>query len=418
MANLSVDIEISGVLIPVGRILGATSDLARFEYFSSYIYEQNGKPISFSLPIQEAPFSPEQTRAFFEGLLPEGRTRQSIANAIHVDEDDYVSLLALLGDECFGALRITPEGSEQKPAAYSKLDYAEILDLAQNGFQASSAVVAQSRFSLPGSTSKVGLYYDPDNGGWFLPLGSAPSTHIVKQGNPLHKNTVINEQLCMMTAANLGLETSDSFIATPDKSDSEDILFATARFDRMFGERNQVVDGLAVPFRLHQEDFAQALGIPSSRKSEPNGEHYLKRMFDLLRTCSPNPVQDQSKLWLLCIFNWLIGNCSNNIKNVSLLYSDDLGYAKLSPAYDIICTRMYPENGRQMSISIDGIYDIENINREHFEAEAKLLGFGKKLAMQIFDAVNDQFKSALNKATEELVAYGYPEAERIASAIL
>ena len=38
-----------------------------------------------------------------------------------------------------------------------------------------------------------------------------------------------------------------------------------------------------VPLRLHQEDFAQALGITASQKYEKNGKDYLADAFELIK---------------------------------------------------------------------------------------------------------------------------------------
>ena len=41
------------------------------------------------------------------------------------------------------------------------------------------------------------------------------------------------------------------------------------------------------------------------------------------------------------MFNYLIGNTDNHIKNLSLLYSEDLKSIRLAPAYDIVSTVIY-----------------------------------------------------------------------------
>lgn len=46
--------------------------------------------ISLSLPLQKESFSPKQTKIFFDGLLPEGFTRKTVACWMHLDEEDYV----------------------------------------------------------------------------------------------------------------------------------------------------------------------------------------------------------------------------------------------------------------------------------------------------------------------------------------
>ena len=53
----------------------------------------------------------------------------------------------------------------------------------------------------------------------------------------------------------------DSFVVNVGSGKDEDVLFATHRYDRIFDEKCRVMDGLTVPFRLHQEDFSQAMGI-------------------------------------------------------------------------------------------------------------------------------------------------------------
>ncbi len=66
---------------------------------------------------------------------------------------------------------------------------------------------------------------------------------------------------------------------------------------------------------LSEQDFSQALGIPSSNKYEHNHEGYL-------------------------------------VKNVSLLYSADMQSIRLAPAYDIVSTIIYDSSTREMAFSI------------------------------------------------------------------
>lgn len=43
--------------------------------------------------------------------------------------------------------------------------------------------MTKAHLSLTGASGKVGLYYDTENSAWYLPVGTAPSTHIVKQSH-------------------------------------------------------------------------------------------------------------------------------------------------------------------------------------------------------------------------------------------
>ena len=149
----------------------------------------------------------------------------------------------------------------------------------------------------------------------------------------------------------------ESFIVNTGGRKDQDILFATRRYDRVFPEQPELIDGLPRPLRLHQEDFAQALGIRAREKYEQPGQEYLKRSFEMLRGFSSDPINDQLKLWDMLVFDYLIGNTDNHIKNLSILYSPNMKSIRLAPAYDIVSTCVYRESSRQMAIGIGGIFD-------------------------------------------------------------
>jgi serine/threonine-protein kinase HipA len=91
--------------------------------------------------------------------------------------------------------------------------------------------------------------------------------------------------------------------------------------------------------RLHQEDAAQALGIPSFRKYQREGEAGVARVIELIREHSTRPLQDQRSLITWQLSNLLLGNADGHLKNISLLY--ERGAVGLAPFYDMVCTRNY-----------------------------------------------------------------------------
>lgn len=416
MRKLLIQIELNGENVYVGDIVGNDSNDACFTYSESYADDPKHRPISISLPLAKRTFNAQATRNFFEGLLPEGFTRRCIAEWMHAEENDYLSILAGLGRECLGAIKVIEEGTAEIQPEYRKLTNAEVQKLAKEGATESAELVAKSHLSLTGASGKAGLYYNGKH--WFLPIGEAPSTHILKQSHIRLKRIVWNEQLCLLTARKLGIETPDSFIVNLGGSEDADVLFATKRYDRKINAHCRHLDGLPVPYRLHQEDFSQALGISSAEKYEKNNSGYMRKIFEILRNYSSDPIADQMRLWDICVFNYLIGNTDNHIKNLSLLYSEDLKRIRLAPAYDIVSTMVYENCTENMAFSIGGIYCIHDITRDSFEKEARNVGLGSSMAIKRFDSMAEKFPNALRTSANELSQQGFEEIEEICEQIL
>lgn len=416
MKELLVSIEKNGDLIPVGKIAGSGPSDACFRYAEEYLATAEAA-VSISLPLQEDAFTPRQTMAFFEGLLPEGFTRRTVAQWMHVDEGDYLSILHGLGRECLGALCITEDG-ERPGASYERISESQVRELAAEGVKKSAEMVAKAHLSLTGASGKVGLYYDAQKNTWYLPRGIAPSTHIVKQSHVRLDAIVTNERLSLMTAMRCGLDTPDSFIINTGHGGEDEVLFATRRYDRLFEPGGHDIDGLPRPQRLHQEDFAQAMGVSSADKYERESGGYMKAMFEILRKFSAEPVADQLKLWDIIVFNYLIGNTDAHIKNFSLLYGKNLRQIRLAPAYDIVSTTVYEQSTRNMAFRIGGVLSLDALTKASFRQAAAEAGLGERMAMQRFDAMADRFVTALQASAAELQAMGYTKAEEIRHRIL
>ena len=412
-----ISIERSGRMVPVGFIRGESYRTAQFAYMDEYLADGNAVPVSISLPLQRESFTAEQTRQFFEGLLPEGFTRRSVAQWLHLDENDYLSILHQLGRECLGAIRVLTEG-ETQTASYEMITEQQVKALAAEGAQKSAEIVTKSHLSLTGASGKVGLYYDTAGKQWYLPKGTAPSTHIVKQSHVRLDGIVTNEQLSMMTAAKCGIEVPDSFIIDLGSGEDKEVLYATRRYDRTFEGAADMINGLSRPLRLHQEDFSQALGISSANKYEKNRAGYMRRMFALLRQHSANPIVDQQKLLDIIVFCYLLGNTDAHIKNFSLLYGEDLRGIRLAPAYDLVSTTVYESSTREMSFYIGNAILIDEITEDSFKEAAAEILIGEKFAVGRYNFICNQFREALREAASELQEAGFPKAAEMEERIL
>ncbi len=413
MSEKTVWLEVNGFSVLVGRICGDYASDASFSYAEEYLVSPGAVPVSVSLPLSDKEFSPDKTKTFFEGLLPEGFTRREVARQLHANEDDYLSILSELGKECIGAIRILSDEDPGSSASYEELSIDQIRALAEEGATKSAEIVTKTHLSLTGASGKVGLYLDASSKKWYLPHGDAPSTHIVKQSHVRLNDIVVNERMMMLTANSLGIDTASCNILNCGGGTDGEILFSTKRYDRVFPNKEKKINGLARPNRLHQEDFAQAMGIPSSFKYEESDHGYLKKMFDIIRQNSTDPITDQLALWDRIVFNYLIGNTDAHIKNYSLLYDEGLKNIRLAPAYDILSTVVYNESTRNMSFFIGGEINLDRISDACFERAAKEAGVGRSLAMKHLDALRSGIGPALRSARDQLVAEGFPAADRI-----
>ena len=417
MRHYNVYLEVDGSQVRVGEIEGNSSEDAFFSYSKEYITRNDSRAISVSLPIQDEPFSPEQTKVFFDGLLPEGFMRKSISTNMHLDENDYLSILNNLGKECLGAIRID-ESDELQESWYEAITSEQVEKLAAEGTTKSTEIVIKTHLSLTGASGKVGLYYDDKEGKWYLPGGMAPSTHIVKQSHIRLDGIVTNEQLSMMAARKCGIDISESFIVNAGKGIDSEVLFATKRYDRIIDETSPMIGKLKRPHRIHQEDFAQAMGIASFEKYEREDQNYAEKMFEIIRNYTRSPLEDQLRLWNRIVYNFVLGNTDAHIKNYSLLYDPHMGGISLAPAYDMLSTVIYESATRDMSFNIGGIRNLDSIDEERFKLMAARVGIGEKIAMTNYHKVLDRFVNAVKESAQELQELGFDNALDIAERII
>jgi serine/threonine-protein kinase HipA len=358
-----------------------------FTYAESYL-KKGLLPLSHSLPFRAAPFTNKECRGFFSGILPEGDKREKIARNLGISARNDFAMLEQIGGECAGAVSFMPAGAPlpESDNKYRKLSESElaaiIQELPRRPLLAGKNGV---RMSLAGAQDKLAVHVA--GGDISLPLNNAPSTHILKPANPHYEGVVFNEALCMRLAAAAGLPVA----AVETRRAGEFDYLLVERYDRRnvpLPFYNKGVFGFAGSYnkRLHQEDFCQALGIPSENKYQIEGGPSLKMCFDLLREVSRTPVLDIQRFLDAVIFNFLIGNNDAHGKNFSFTYGE---YAEntilasvdveFAPLYDILCTTLYPELTPEMAMKIGGESQSGLILPEHFEMLAQEAGLGKPL---------------------------------------
>jgi serine/threonine-protein kinase HipA len=344
-----------------------------FAYTENWLGRAGATPLSQSLPLRALRFTRNECRGFFGGILPEEGKREIIARNLGISARNDYAMLEQIGGECAGAVTFIPQGAELPARDYhyrtlSAQELAGILkELPRRPLLAGQDGI---RLSLAGAQDKVAVRIEGDQVS--LPLGGAPSTHILKPAVERFEGIVFNEALCMKLAAASGMH-----VARVEIRKVEDIDYLLVeRYDR----RHPAAEGPPVPERLHQEDFCQAQGVVSEMKYQKEGGPSLRQCFELLRRVSSTPVLDLPRLLDAVIYNFLIGNNDAHGKNFSLLYPG-LGTPnqeiRFAPLYDLVSTRYYRELSQDMAMKIGGEYSSEKVMPKDFERLAEEAGLGK-----------------------------------------
>lgn len=332
-----------------------------FAYDAAYLCSSQAGALSYSLPLQDTPFTEQEFRPYFEGLLPEGAARRALAEDLGAAEEDYLTLLALCGSDCIGDVIIGDDFNIDNPA-YSPLTSSELEVLLSQPSSIAAANIS-SRLSLAGTQSKIGLFHDDEKSieeGWSRPLIGAPSTHILKTES-ISKLALV-EYLSLSCARACGLDVAETWLL-----DLQSPVICSRRYDRSVLESGNQ----KTVRRLHQEDFTQAFGLLPGSKYSEQVPSTIAAIALFLQEHSPYPLKDIQSLVQLTCFNYAIGNCDNHLKNISLLYTEDWTSASLAPVYDIVSTAYFPQFSEVMGMRIGEASSLKEVTAHDFELVAK-----------------------------------------------
>lgn len=380
------------------RLAGYLSSTAEkgvvFSYDDAYI-NAGGIQLSLSLPLGKTEFSQKECLPFFEGLLPEGDVKKRISEYLHISETSTFKLLKELGGECAGLISILPEHESNKikntyefsPDNYDLLAEKKLAEYIQN-INTRPLLKAKDklRLSLAGAQEKLPLTYM--DGEFYLPKNGAPSTHIVKPtGIGELSNLSANEYICAKLAELCGLPTSKTELKQIYGAD----FLLIERYDRVH-ENNSIS-------RIHQEDACQALGILSDRKYQNDGGPSLVDVYNLVKNNTTIPITETRKFIQYAIFNLVIGNCDAHGKNYSLVFRDKK--IQLAPIYDTVCTTIYPNLTRKVSMKFGKHYEFKKINRDDLELLAGQLALKPKTILSCYDEIVAKLSDTFNMIKED-----------------
>lgn len=342
----------------------------------SYLPEWEGMagayPVSPHLPLGKVSSGPSVWN-YFVNLLPEGSILEDVSARLNLGRHDVFGLLLELGRDCAGAITLLPEG--QTPDAAQRYQPLPVEELRRRIPPRKEgklyALGGRLRMSLAGTQDKLGLALD-DQGGFLIPEGTTPSTHIIKpECSDQFHHCVVNEFFVMRLAGLMGLNVPKTGIVRVPEP-----IYIVERFDR---ERNE--DGLWK--RIHQIDVCQAKNALNTRKYEQEYEYAplgltIKDCFDVARYDSvPGQAIMQTIRWT--VFNYLVGNTDAHAKNMSILIRPDS--IRLAPFYDLLCVRAYGEDYNRLAFCIGGEDNIDWIDEACWRKFAKDCSLNERLVL-------------------------------------
>ncbi len=366
--------------MPIGYLRRDEHGTLAYLYNPEYLAGVAPVHLSLSMPLRVAPYDDAACRAFFGNLLQEqDDTISRVMDREGITRDDIASLLLHLGKDSPGAISVLPHGAPPakvpgNPATdYEPLEAATIKRI---------VIALQEREPLPehvadpsplaGVQNKIALTLLPD-GQFAQPIkgSGAPTTHILKVSNKKRPTETQLEELSMQLSSSCNINTAT---AKNYKIAGINTLLVT-RYDRAFNAQGHIV-------RLHQEDFAQALGLPSTMKYERNGREdskFCARSIAHVINASATPAIMRQQIISATVFDLLIGNVDAHAKNFSLIHNRN-GSVEFAPRYDLVPIKMFDGFTDQFAYHLGNATTLEALTAENFDAFLYELGIGGKAA--------------------------------------
>ncbi|WP_066407625.1 type II toxin-antitoxin system HipA family toxin [Bordetella ansorpii] len=373
------------------------TDPLSFAYDPAWLTSAGASVLHQALPLQAGIQDAPGVYVFFENLLPEGDQRRLASMRYKVSS--VFGLLRVAGGDTAGAVVLLPEGTLPSAPVYQRLTWEEVDALlhadARNvklreRIQADAQRFPAPRVSISGAQLKMLLSLD-EQGKPMRPMGSTPSTHILKPDIVRSDINVFasaaNETLVMMAARLCDL---------PVAAVAYQSVVKACLVER--NDRTLRADGTLE--RHWQADFCQMLGMPSDVKYEADGGPSFADCFALVKRESVRPGVDQRLLLRWLFFNLYVGNNDSHAKNLSMLATP--GGLRLAPFYDLMSTRVYPGLGEAFAFAIDGQTQPGQIGASHLQSLAGTLGITPRYLMTIARDMAVRVETAIPAAAQAL----------------
>lgn len=410
----SLVIRMNGELVGHWSVRPGKPD--EFVYAGEWLASDIARPISLSMPLRPTPYQGVNVAAYFDNLLPDNRrVRERLQQRFDARSSASFDLLAEIGRDCVGAIQILPV--DAPPPNVRTLDSEAMPDAQIEALLRTLPTTPMGRadasddfrISLAGAQEKTALLNLGE--GWRRPLGTTPSTHILKLpigtgGGGIDLTTSVeNEWLCAQIVKCYDLPVADCRMA----NFGEQKVLVVDRFDRKRAD-----DGSWI-IRLPQEDCCQAFGVMSDGKYESDGGPGIERIMNLLLGSS-RPERDRYTFFKTQMLFWMLCAIDGHAKNFSV-HIDAGGSFRLAPLYDVLSafpvlgngSGKIPPNKAKMAMAVEGKsrHSLwQSMQPRHWEEMARRCGVGASYA-DLRDELIGQTDAAID-VVSGLVPHDFP----------
>ncbi|MFT5133537.1 MAG: serine/threonine-protein kinase HipA [Gammaproteobacteria bacterium] len=318
-------------------------------------------------------------------LLPEGALREWLAQTLKIHQDNEFPLFVHLGQDLPGAIVAEPVAPADVPAyAFEGRDSVTAVPVAGDE--------SSTRFSLAGVQMKFSMRQE--DGRYHMTGAGELGNWIIKTPSTRHPFVPRNEFSAMTLAELAGVEIPPVKLVELQNLNNlpainlpqERHAFAIQRFDRVGQER------------IHMEDFAQVFVEYADQKY---GKVNYEQMAKVLYQYSGKALQNAQQFARRLLVNILLANGEAHIKNWSLIYADGVT-PELSPAYDILSTRVYMGDEKHFALNLGKTKAWYEVDFDRFQAWARAADIPWRAIKPHLDDTLDKARTLWPQALREL----------------
>jgi len=333
---------------------------------------------------------------YFDNLLPEEAMRTVLAKEAALPAEDAFGLLAYFGAESAGSLVLAdPANPRSAERGLKELSSTELSRRITNLSFMSLTKNAPKKMSLAGAQHKLLVVLREDQ--LFEPLPGTPSTHILKPNHlgSEYPASVINEYFCMRLAQAAGLTVPkvwQMYVPQP--------VYIVERFDRT------ITPGETDARRRHVIDTCQLLNKARTFKYSAAQVSTLEQAAEQCREKAAARLQ----LFAWLLFNALIGNGDNHLKNISFIV--DSSGVHIAPAYDLLSTAAYDTKAlanerahwplSPLAITLGDAATFGEVRRAHLLEAARTLGMVAATAERMLNRMLNAILGNADRLIEQI----------------